>query len=201
MKSNSTFAPPWRALALISLATVLFTGCAGPIAHCSHIMQKAPAAVTKPPSDKALVLIHRPRAYQGYALYTGVWDSKQFIADLGNGHSVAYECEPGTHYFINRSVERVGVIEAKLLPAQTYDLRLETAGAFIASFQIEPIKHDDRESKEVPKWEKENLWVTRAPAAAAHEQERQKEIELIINDFVSGEKKNRVRHLGPDDHR
>src|SRR5207237_3319354 len=121
----------WSALFFIALAAVLFTGCAGPIADPSHLMQKAPAAVGTPPSDKSLVLIHRPRNYQGYGLYTGVWDSRHFIADLGNGHSAAYECEPGTHYFINRSVERVGVVEAQLLPAQTYDLRLDTAGAFI----------------------------------------------------------------------
>lgn len=154
-----------------------------------------------PPAGKSLVLIHRPRAAQGYGLYTGVWDSTSFLADLGNGHSFAYVCEPGKHYFINRSVERVGVVESELLPNQTYDLRLITAGTFIASFQIEPMKRDDKLRAKLPKWENEHLWVARGTQAVDHEQLRKSEIELILHDFVSGEKQDRLRHLGPHDHR
>jgi hypothetical protein len=154
-----------------------------------------------PPAGKSIVHIHRPRAAQGYKLYTGVWDSTNMLADLGNGHSVSYTCEPGRHYFINRSVERIGVVEADLLPDQTYGLWIDTAGTWIASFQLEPLKRGDKRWEEAPKWAAENIWVTRGPAAAEHEQLRRPEIDLIMRDFVSGEKKDRVRHLGPDDHR
>ncbi len=163
-------------------------------------MAKASARIDAPSSGKALVLIHRPRNSQGYKLYTGVWDSTTLIADLGNGHSVAYECNPGTHYFINRSVERVGVVEAKLLPDRTYALWINIAGALIASFQIEPLKPGGKNWDQAPKWAAENVWVARAPAAEAHESLRRPEIELIMKDFISGEKKDRLRHLGPDDH-
>ena len=50
-------------------------------------------------------------------------------------------------------------------------------------------------------WSKENLWVTRGPVAADHERLRRAEIELILKDFVFGEKKDRLRKLGPEDHR
>jgi hypothetical protein len=185
----------------VALGALLSAGCAGPIADPSPIMQKSAATFGAPPAEKSLVLIHRPRAYQGYGLYTGVWDSTHFLADLGNGHSFAYTCEPGKHYFINRSVERVGVVEAQLLPGKIYDLRLDTAGTFIASFQLEPVKRGHKTWEKTGDWSKEHLWVTRAPAAAEHEQERRSDVELIIKDFVHGEKKDRLRQLGPDEHR
>jgi hypothetical protein len=192
---------PGTALASLSLAAVCLSGCSGPITDPSPLMLRTSAPTGPPPADKALVLIHRPRAYQGYVLYTGVWDGTNFVADLGNGHSVAYPCDPGQHYFINRSVERVGVVEAQLQPRQIYDLRLDTANSFIASFQIEPINAADPERKNIAGWEKEHLWVTRGPAAAKHEQDRQRDIQLILRDFITGDKKDRLRHLGADDHR
>jgi hypothetical protein len=186
-------------LSFLPLGTLLWAGCTSPFSPPSPLVNKA-MRIEAPPAGKSLVHIHRPRAAQGYKLYTGVWDSTNFLADLGNGHSVAYVCEPGRHYFINRSVERVGVVESDLLPNQTYGLRLDTAGTFIASFQLEPIKRADKTWEKAPKWAHENIWVTRAPSAAEHEQLRRPEIELIMRDFISGEKKDRVRHLGPDDH-
>jgi hypothetical protein len=200
LSSKRAWYPNVNVLTLLALAGLSLCGCSSPITKPSPLMQPT-AAPAGPPADKSLVLIHRPRAAQGYGLYTGVWDSRHLIADLGNGHSVAYLCEPGQHYFINRSVERVGFIEAQLLPAQTYDLWVDTAGAFIASFQLEPIKKGDRRREKVPGWEKEHLWVQRGPDAARHEQDRQRDIEIIIKDFATGDKQNRARHLGADDHR
>src|ERR1019366_6461774 len=172
-------------------------GCVGPISRPSALMQKA-APVLPPPPGQSLVLIHRPRNAQGYGLYTGVWDGRHFIADLGNGNSTAYVCEPGRHYFINRSVERIGVVEADLLPDKIYMLRLGIAGVWIASFQLEPMKRGDRSAEKIAaRCEKENAWVGRGSAAAAHETLRQPEIELILKDFVNGDKRDRLRHLGP----
>lgn len=164
-------------------------------------MQASALTSEIPPAGKTLVCIHRPRARQGYGLYTGVWDSKSLIADLGNGHSVAYVCEPGKHYFISRSVELVAVVEADLLPDSTYDLWVDTAGAFIASFKLKPVTHDSKERSEVATWEKENHWVTPGSSAAGYEQSKSQEIELILHDFVDGEKKERLQHLSADDHR
>lgn len=190
----------YNGLAILAVSGLLLTGCTSPFGKPSPLMAKAPAHIDAPSPGKSLVLIHRPRHSQGYKLYTGVWDSKKFIADLGNGHSVAYECEPGTHYFINRSVERVGVVEAQLLPDHTYGLWVNIAGAFVASFQIEPLKRGAKNFDNASKWANENTWINRAPPSDEHERVRQSEIELIMKDFISGEKKDRLRHLGPDDY-
>jgi hypothetical protein len=177
-------------------------GCAGPISDPSRLMVRAAAPAGPPPAGKSLVCIHRQRAWAGHPLYTGVWDSRHFIADLGNGHSAAYLCDPGTHYFINRSIERVGVVEANLLPAQTYDLWLDiNPWSFMVSFQLEPVKPGSEQRKKVPQWMRENAWMERGPAAAEHEQLRQPEIDLILHDFVNGDKKDRLRHLSAEDHR
>jgi hypothetical protein len=164
-------------------------------------MQESTLADQAPPPGKSLVCIHRPRARQGYGLYTGVWDSKNLIADLGNGHSVAYVCDPGKHYFINRSVELVAVVEAELLRDNTYDLWLDTAGAWIASFKLKPVTRGSKDRSHAAIWAKENHWVTRGPSAAGHEHARAQEIELILHDFIEGEKKGRLQHLSADDHR
>jgi hypothetical protein len=188
-------------MASVILGSFLFVGCVGPISDPSHLMVVVPAPTGAPPTGKSEVFIHRPRNMQGYALYTGVWDSYHFVTDLGNGHSTAYVCDAGTHYFINRSVERVGVVEGNLLPDQAYDLWVDTAGAFIASFQLEPVMPGSKQQKMIPKWEREHVWVDRGPEANQYEQSRQKDIELILQDFVSGSKRDRLWHLAPEDHR
>src|SRR5262245_41199392 len=115
------------AIMLLCLAALCLSGCSSPFAVPSPLMVKSTAPAGPVPADKALVLIHRPRAFQGYGLYTTIWDRTSLLADLGNGQSIVYSCDPGQHLFINRSVERVGVVEAHLSAAQTYDLRLDTA--------------------------------------------------------------------------
>jgi len=185
---------------VVALGTMLVSGCHGPTARPSRLMQRGGAPTGPPPTGKSQVQIHRPRAAQGGKLYTGIWEGNNFVGDLGNGNSIAYVCDPGTHYFINRSVERVGVVETQLLPDQTYDLWVDICGAWVASFQLEPVKHGSKQAKRVPEWMKKHQWVTRGPTAEVHEQQRQKDIEIIVKDFVEGDKKDRLRHLGPEEH-
>ena len=217
----------WIAWAALAVVVLFLAGCTSPLSPPSRLCLRA-IPPTVPPPGMALIQIHRPRAQQGYKLYTGVYDSTNMVADLGNGHSVAYVCDPGTHYLINRSVERVGVVEARVLADKTYHLRVGTAGAFIASFQLEPIKKTDSIAKKIPAWTKDHIWVTRALAAARpegsaeftptgldrnrgialpwvakikQEESVRAELELILRDFVNGPKKDRLRHLDPDDSR
>src|SRR5882724_10403805 len=100
---------------VIPIALLTLAGCSAPMLKPSPLMQSCSAPVGSPPSDKTLVIFHRPRAFRAGLMYTDVWDSKRFIADIGSGNSAAYLCDPGTRYFINRSEERVGVTEAQLL--------------------------------------------------------------------------------------
>ena len=184
---------------LAALGLCFLTGCASPYADPSRLMEAANLAPAAPPAGKSLVCIHRPRARQGYNLYTGVWDSTSFVADLGNGQSVAYVCDPGKHYFLNRSVELVAVVEADLQPGKTYDLWLDTAGAFIASFKLKPVTHCSPEQAKVATWTTENHWVERGTESVAYEQLRTPEVDTILHDFVGGPKQYRLQHLAADD--
>src|SRR5262249_49108382 len=157
------------AMVFFCLAALCLNGCSWPISPPSRLMLQTSAPAGVPPSDKALVLIHRPYLYYGYRLYGTVWDGTRFIADLGNCNSVAYPCEPGQHYFINYSPDRVGVVDAQLLPAQIYDLLLDSEWTWIPGFQLEPIKRVDPQRKDIPSWEKAHRWITRGPAAAKYE--------------------------------
>ncbi len=186
---------------LFAVSTVLATGCVGSISKTSKWMQTTAAPSGVPPAGKTLVCIQRPRAFQGHMFYTSIWDSKTLVADLGNGHSVAYTCEPGKHYFINRSAEVTGVVEADLLPGQTYDLWLDTAGAFIASFQIKPVKPGSKQAALVPQWTAQLRWVTPGPGSDKYEKSEDADINKILQDFVYGRKHDRVLHLSAEDHR
>jgi hypothetical protein len=193
-------------LCLASLLAIVAvtSGCSSPVSKPSRFMTLSKAsAPSSPPAGKSLVVIHRPKARQGYPLYTGIWDSKKMIADLGNGHSVAYVCNPGKHHFINRSVEVTGVIEADLAPDKAYDLWVRTAGAFIASFKIEPLKPSSKDYKKISqKWEKGELWVEPIQSEVETEMAlKSKALDQIIQDFVYGDKKSRVQTLSAGDHR
>lgn len=189
----------WGPVLLAVLGMMLAAGCATPIQKPSKRMQKVMTHAETPPLGKSLVIIHHPR--EGYKDYTDVWDSTNFMADLGTGQSIAYVCEPGVHYFINRSPERAGVVEANLLPDKTYVLSVQQQFTFwISSFQIEPVKRGTEEWEKAPKWAKQNMWATNRPSADYEAQERPK-IEIILRDYVGGKKDDRLRHMGPDDHR
>lgn len=96
------------------------------------------------------------------------------------------------------------MVEADLLPDKTYDLWINTAGAFIASFKIEPLKPGDKEYSKLSTWLQTQTWVAPATGSDKFEFEqskRAKDVEHIIQDFVYGDKKDRLQHLAPEDHR
>jgi hypothetical protein len=190
-------------LFVLALACALFSGCA-PTSRTSKYMIAAPSALTGPPAGKALVCIHRPKAFSGHPLYTKIWDGTNFIADLGNGHSVAYVCDPGTHYFMNTSAEAEGCVQAQLLPDKTYDLWTDTIlSTFIVSFKIKPVHQDAEGRQKVAEWTKETRWVEPGLRAAAFDQNEklQKDIRQLIEDFASGKRHDKLQYLAPDDHR
>jgi hypothetical protein len=199
---NIKFTAKLFGLFFLVLAGALFSGCA-PMSKTSKFMTVA-SAPTAPPAGKVLVCIHRPKAFAGHPLYTKIWDGTKFIADLGNGHSVAYVCEPGEHYFMNTSAEAEGCIEAQLLPDKTYDLWLDTLDwTFIVSFKIKPVHQDDQGRQQVAEWTKQNRWVEPGSRASGFAQnvKEQDDIRQLIEDFASGKRHDKLQHLAPDDHR
>ena len=54
-------------------------------------------------------------------------------------------------------------------------------------------RRGDKTWEKTAGWSKENLWVTRDPAAEDHERQRRKEIELIIQDLIRDYINHRLR--------
>ena len=174
-------------LFVCAIATgALLGGCAGPTSKTSKYMGASLTAPASPPAGKTLVCIHRPKSFFGAKLYTKIWDGTKFIADLGNGHSVAYVCEPGQHYFMNTSAQAEGCVEAQLLPDQTYDLWTDTITAtFIVSFKLKPIHQDDQTRKQVAEWTKRNRWVEAASPTIVFKQATQDDIQKLLEELAS----------------
>jgi len=183
------------------MAGALFSGCAGPMSKTSKYMAAVASAPAGPPAGKALVCIQRPRGRQGSALYTKIWCDAKFIADLGNGHSVAYVCDPGKHYFMNTSVEETGCIEAQLLADQTYDLWVDNSyGFWVASFKLKPLPQNDKTHQRVAKWTQRNRWVE-AGSVPADFQAKENKVREVQEEFISGSRHDKLQQLAPEDHR
>jgi len=192
----------WFGFCSLVLAGALFSGCAGPMAKPSKIMAAAATIPSAPPPGKALVCVQRPKSWWGQKFYTGIWDDTHFVADLGNGHSVAYVCEPGTHHFMNLSIEATGCVEAQLLPDQIYDLRTDTLlWTALVSFKIKPLHQDAETRARVAEWTRRNHWVEPTPPSAAYEQEKQDTVRRLLEEFTTGDRKDKLQHLAPEDHR
>jgi hypothetical protein len=190
-----------RTVARLGLVCV-FTlgGCSGPAHKPAQFMQEGVAAPTAAVPGKSLVCIHRPPAHGGRFVKTGIWDGAVFVGALGSGQSLAYVCDPGQHYLASRSFDQVSVVEAQLLSDKIYDLRVETGGV-APSLKLKPMKKTDKERREVAEWSKGNFWVSRDPSAATYEEAKRGSTEKLIQDFVSGSKRDRLEHLASEDHR
>ena len=155
---------------------------------------------TSPPAGKTLVCFHRPYNKRGRWVTTGLWDGASFVGTVGTGHSIAYVCDPGQHYFSSRSAGPVGVVEAQLLPDKTYDLCVYVEG-MANIMRVVPVKDIDRTQNRVATWSRENLWVKRDAAAAEFEQQNAQRVKEVLREYVEGNKTNRLAHLAASDHR
>jgi hypothetical protein len=188
---------------LVTLVLLPFAGCTS---ATSKFMQRVDSVPTSPAPGTALVFIHRPRAYGGHGLQANVWDGRSFIADIGAGHTAYYECAPGRHRFICRSVEKVSVVEADLAAGQVYDLKVSMAFSWwIQSFEIEPIGKDDKRRAEIAPWMKKHRLHKLNPGSTdshrAYETKWASEIDTILQNFCEGKDKHRLQHLAADEHR
>ena len=193
----------WLGLCSLVLAGALFSGCASHPAKDAKNMAGPANAPTSPPPGKTLVCIHRPSEPIGYKMYsTSIWDGTNYLATLWNNHSIAYVCEPGTHYFMNLSVEITGCVEAQLLPDQIYDLWVDHyMGWWVHDFKIKPMHQDDRTRQRVAKWSTRHEWVQPAPQGTGYEQKDLEKMQRLLEEFSSGKRADRLQHLAADDHR
>jgi hypothetical protein len=175
-------------------AAALLCGCAGPTSRTSKYMSAAVTPPASPPPGKALVCIHRPKALLESKMYTAIWDSTNLIADLGNGHSVAYVCEPGQHYFMNLSADWPACVQAPLLPDKTYDLWIDNM-----PIRIKPVQKSDAMQQQIAEWTKKDRWVAPGSTAEGYEQRKQEIIRKVLGEFISG--KRHLQYMAAEDHR
>ena len=188
----------------LPISLLLFLGaCKGPITAPGQLMVEVESYPAAASADKALVFIHRPRAYQGHPLYLGVWMDREPVADLGNGHTTYLELDPGRHTFVGRSVEVKTVIHAEVQAGQTYDLWADTAGAWIASFRLLPVDPEDVTGEELEAWLGEHKIVRlepRDPAEmAAFKEEYLEKIDVILQEAAAGDLQ--TYEMGPQGNR
>lgn len=171
--------------AVLASLILLLAACKGPVTEPGDYMMEIQTCPTVAAADKALVFVHRPRAYQGHPLYLGVWLNKELLATLGNGHTTFVELDPGAHTFIGRSVEVKTVIHANLEAGKIYDLRSNAAGAWIASFRLKPIDGDDETWEDLPVWTEEHRFVALDPAQEADRQAHNLELAEMMDTILS----------------
>jgi hypothetical protein len=177
-------------------AAALLCGCAGPTSRTSKYMSAAVTPPASPPPGKALVFIQRPKALLESKVYTAIWDSTNLIADLGNGHSVAYVCEPGQHYFMNLSADSPACVEAQLLPDQTYDLCVVNM-----PIRLKPVLKSDSMQQQIADWTSRNHWVAPGSTAEGYEQRKQVIIRRVLDEFISGKRHGHLQYMAAEDHR
>ena len=179
---------------------LLASGCRGPVGKTSRYMSSPELPPRVVPEGKALVFVHRPRESTGAHNYANIWDGTKLIADLGNGHTVYYECEPGEHYFVARAPEHTSVIKADLEAGRIYDAYVKPAwSTWTNSFMMHPINRDDEIQAAVESWLASGVmyrWAERTQAVEAYESKNRGNVQAIMAGWKEGDS-----YIGPKDHR
>jgi len=185
---------------VLSTAVLLACGCRGPIGETSRYMGSPVAPPSVAPEGKSLVFVHRPRESTGAHNYANIWEGTTLIADLGNGHSVYYECEPGEHYFVARAPEHTSVIKADLQAGRIYDAYVKPAwSTWTNSFTMHPILRGDELQAAIEDWLADGptyRWAERTQAVEAYESKNRANVQAIMAGWREGDS-----YIGPTDHR
>ena len=170
----------------------------------SSLVQPVASVPDRAPPGKALVFFHRVFRFLGQESSVTVWDGAAFLGELESGHGCFRVCEPGRHYFVSRSSGRVGVLEADLLAGKIYDITFELKSGFdTVDSCISPIVKGDERRSDVPKFLAELSYFEPKPNRYVRDYETAQRPETlnIIEDFTTGEKRERLQQLAADDHR
>ena len=97
------------------------------------------------------------------------------------------------------------MIEASLQPDKVYDVVIDISmGWWTANIYLTPIVAEAKRRADLSDWEaKEDLLIFDAedPGIARIEDKYRERNEKAIEDFVNGDKNDRLGHLEPGDHR
>ncbi len=191
-----------RLIALCALLLLAAPGCG------TRYMRPANPGemVVTPPEGKALVNFHRPSNYGGGREYV-VFDSFAFIGLSLGEQRYQLVCDPGEHIFIGYLTSSmwatVSVIKATLEAGKVYDCVIDS-GYFTSSIAVNPMTKDQERREDIAEWEEDDedlMVIDELSSWQAYEAKRREDHVEIIADFVNGEKKDRLKMLGPEDAR
>ena len=159
--------------------------------------------IPAPPADKALVVFHRPSSY----VWKGdveIYDGTKLVGDITGKQTCYTICAPGKHMFVAQS-EGSDVVDATHAAGKTYDIVLDVAsGWWGARIELHPLNKGDERRKELAEWLAETPIYRLEPnhwRVKQLEDKRRQRNEDAIRDYTTGEKKDRLLTMGPDDHR
>ena len=126
----------------------------------------------------------------------------KMLMDLMGGCEFQQVCEPGENVFVGWA-EHVAVVKADLAPDKVYDIMVDISMGWVkGNVYLSPVaKGDPRRSKlsQFERREKTVLALNRNQHVADYEAKNQARIVEIKQDFVSGQKSDRVKYLQKDD--
>jgi len=188
-----------KSISVLAVLCFVMPGCG------IKFMKIAPmgAKITTPPEGKTVVNFHRPTSYGGgEPLY--VFDRYKFIGNCIGSTSFQYVCDPGEHVFIGHGETRT-VISAQLLADKVYDVVVDVGmGMWRASVKLYALRKNDERRHHWQDWEAGDerlLVLDELQPIANHEDRLQSENSEIMNDFLGGDKVERLQVLKEDDHR
>lgn len=188
-------APRFALVLLAAILTLPVIGCG------TRFMKGSDEPMSEPPAGMALVVFHRPSAWD-WDDDCPIYDGTRLIGNLRGEQWFQYPCEPGRHHFIGRA-QKVSVIEATLAAGRTYDLVLDVGlGVWKADVVLQPLARDDKRRKKLERWERSDdflVWRGDTREALAYEERTLRANERALEDFTRGDKRDRLLVLRADD--
>jgi hypothetical protein len=177
-------------------AGMLFVGCAGLPKQLTKVQR-----MEQPPAGKALINFHRPSTWGG-GMYPIFDINGKMVMDLLGACEFQAVCEPGENVFMGWA-DHVSVLKADVAADKVYDVMVDVSmGVWKPNIYMAPLaKGDPRRSKlaEFERREKTVLALNRNQHVIDYEAKNQKRVQEIKQDFLSGQKSDRVKYLQKDD--
>ncbi len=174
--------------------------------------------ISQPPPGKALVNFHRPSNWAG-AYLSPVFDgNRQFIGLLEGASEFQWVCPPGEHVFVSWSEApitmkqaqapsgAVAALQAQVQADKVYDVMVDlTPGWGSPPVAFAPLTRGSERRDRLAEFEGREKKVTSGMQPTAdvteYQRNRQNKAQGILQDFVQGSKRDKLRYLKPDDFR
>ncbi len=184
-------------LSLSVVAVVSCGGCAGLPKHLTKVQR-----ITQPPPGKALVNFHRPSNWGGAELFAIFDGNGEMLIDLPGGSEFQQICDPGEHIYFAWA-DQVTVVKSDLAANKVYDIMVDIGMGWVrGNIRLVPLNKDSPRRVRLAEFEKRERQIlaqNRTDHVANYEAKHKERIEQIKQDFLGGQKSERVSRLRQDD--